>query len=93
MPLPPKFKRYTFAICFGISLFPFVALNLTMYIAAINCCKGQDTAMEVGFPLKWYVGGWGPGMIGESFVLNVMLALTASVISARILKSVLQPDD
>lgn len=93
MPLPRKFKRYTFAICFCISLFPFVALNLTMYIAAANCCKGNDAAMEVGFPLNWYVGGWGPGMMWEPFVLDVMLALSASVISARILKSVLQPND
>jgi len=93
MPLPRKFKRYTFAICFGISIFPLVALNLITYIAAINCCRGHDSAMEAGFPLKWYVGGWGPGMIWEPFVLDVMLALTASVISARILKSILQPDD
>jgi hypothetical protein len=92
MPLPRKFKPYTFAIGFGISMVPFVALNLSMYIAAVNCCAG-DAAMEAGFPLKWYVGGWGPGMMWEPFVLDVMLALTASVISARILKPVLQPND
>ena len=72
-------------------MFPFVAINLAMYIAAINCCSG-DFAMETGFPLRWYVGGWGPGMIWESFVLDILLALTASFISARILKSVFQPN-
>ena len=73
-------------------MFPFVTINLAMYIAAVHCCTA-DAAMEVGFPLKWYVGGWGPGMIWEPFVLDIMLALTASVISAAILKSILQPNE
>ena len=64
-----------------------------MYIAAIHCCRGHGV-MDAGFPLKWYVGSWvGPGMIWEAFVLDVMLALTASVISAKILKSILQPNE
>jgi hypothetical protein len=93
MPLPRKFKRHTFAICFGISLFPFVAINSAMYIAAINCCSG-DGVMDAGFPLKWYVGSWVDiGVIWEAFVLDVMLALTASVISAKILKLILQPNE
>jgi len=93
MPLPSKFKRYTFAICFGISLLPFVALNLAAYILAIHCCNG-DTAIEAGFPLKWYVQNWmAQGVIWDAFVLDVMLALTASAISAKILKPILDPND
>jgi hypothetical protein len=93
MSLPRRFKVYTFAVCFGISLFPFVAINLLMYTAALrwsNC----DTVVAAGFPIKWYVAAWlGGGMIWDAFVLNVMLALTASVISARILRPIFQPND
>ena len=93
MPLPNKFKRYTFAVGFGISLFPFVAMNLTMYIFAVNWCT-CDTVTEAGFPLNWYACNWVfQGVIWDAFVFNVMLVLTASVISAKILKSILQPDD
>ena len=55
-----------------------------------NC----DTVVAAGFPIKWYVAAWlGGGMIWDAFVLNVMLALTASVISARILRPIFQPND
>lgn len=91
MPLPLKLERYTFAICFVISLFPFVVLNLFMYIAALNCCEG-DSVMEAGFPLKWYITGWVfRGVLWNAFVTDVIIALVASLISAKILKSVFQP--
>jgi ABC-type spermidine/putrescine transport system permease subunit II len=93
MPLPPRCKGYTFAICFGISLFPFVAINLALYVAALNCCSGC-AATEVGFPVQWYEVTWvREGVIWEAFVLDLMLALTASAISARILKPILQPNE
>jgi hypothetical protein len=91
MPLPLKFKRYTFAICFGISFFPFVAFNLLIYFLAVHFCKG-DTVMEGGFPLKWYVCGWvGPGVIWDALFFDLMLAIAVSFISAKILKPILEP--
>jgi hypothetical protein len=91
MPLPHNFKRYTFAICFGISIFPFVALNLAMYLWALQCCDGHSIA-EAGFPIKWYVTGWVfRGVMWEAFFANALVALIVSLISAKILKSVFQP--
>jgi len=93
MPLPSKLKRYTFAICFGISLFPFVALNVAIYLLA-SSLGGCVFVVEVGFPLKWYVSNWNfQGVVWDAFVFDVMLVVTASLISAKILKSVLQPSD
>ncbi|HEU4508252.1 MAG TPA: hypothetical protein VFR78_08450 [Pyrinomonadaceae bacterium] len=93
MPLPLKLKRYTFAICFGISVLPFVALNLVMYIAAAYGSNGHS-ATEAGFPLKWYVSNWVfRGVIWEAFVIDVMLVFTVAAISAKILKSILHPND
>lgn len=91
MPLPFKLKRYTFPICFGISLLPFVALNVAMYVSALYCCEG-DSVMEAGFPLKWYVTGWVfRGVLWNAFVVDVVLAVVASLVSAKILTSVFRP--
>ena len=93
MPLPRKFKRHTFAICFGISLFPFVAFNLLVYMFVH--CGESCSIIEIGFPFRWYVAcAWtGENMNWEAFVLNIKLALTASLISAKILKPTLEPID
>ena len=86
-------KRYTFAVCFGISVLPFVALNLVMYIFAAYWSSGHS-ATEAGFPLKWYASNWVfRGVIWDAFVFNVMLVFTASAISAKILKSTFHPND
>ena len=94
MPLPRRFKRYTFAICFGISLFPFVALNLLTSLLAAHFCT-CDLVTEAGFPLKWYVCGWAvaPSVIWDAFVFDLMLAIAVSFISAQILKPILEPVD
>ena len=74
-------------------MFPFVAINLATYIAAIYCCS-SCAVMDAGFPYRWYVGAWvGGGMIWEGFFFDIMLAVTASVISGRVLQSILQPND
>ena len=90
MPLPLKLKRYTFAVCFGISVLPFVALNLVLYILAVYRSNGHF-AIKTGFPLKWY--GSFQGVIWDAFVFDVMLVFTASAISAKILKPIFQPND
>ena len=64
-----------------------------MYILAVNWCTGH-TVTEAGFPLKWYACNWVfEGVIWDAFVFDVVFVLTACVISAKILKSILQPDD
>lgn len=92
MPLPIKLSRHVFAICFGISLLPFVALNLAMYISARQCCDG-DSVMEAGFPIAWYITGWVfRGVIWNALILDAAIALIASLISGKILKTVFQPN-
>ena len=84
-------RRHAFAVCFGISLFPFVVLNLAMYISAVR--SDSHSVTEAGFPIKWYITGWVfRGVLWNAFVFDVVLALIASLVSARILKSVFQPD-
>ena len=91
MPLPLKLKRYTFLICFAVVFLPFLALNLVSYIAARNCCEG-DSIMEAGFPLTWWISGWAPPrIIWNAFIADLLLAIVASVIGAKVLTSVFQP--
>ena len=70
-----------------------MAINLAIFLLAVNwgVC---DCAIEVGFPLKWYVSNWtAQGAIWDAFVFDVMLVVTVSLIIAKILKSVFQPND
>ena len=48
--------------------------------------------MEAGFPIRWYVTGWLPTRFHlEPFLADVVIAVGASLIGAKILKSVFEP--
>jgi hypothetical protein len=86
-------KRHPFIIYFAISFLPFLALNLLGYLAASRCCEG-DSYIEVGFPFIWYRNGWVvlPRVMWNGLVEDMLIAVGASLVSAKILKSVFQPN-
>ena len=87
-------KRHVFLFCFLISLFPFVAINVAAFIVTSRCCEG-DSYMESGFPLYWYTeGGFveHPRFLWNALAADVIIAVGASLISAKILKSVFRPN-
>jgi hypothetical protein len=86
-------RRYTFLLCFAVSLLPWVAINLWGYIAALRCCEG-DTVMPVGFPAEFYTAGsWvlPDRIMWDGLAVNAMFAIGISLVSAKILQSVFRP--
>jgi hypothetical protein len=70
-----------------------VAINLFLFIVTSRCCEG-DSYTESGFPLHWHIeGGFveHPRFLWNMLAANVIIAVVASLISAKILKSVFQP--
>jgi hypothetical protein len=87
-------KRHTFITCFAVSLLPFLAVNLSGYIAAPECCTG-DSYTEAGFPIPWYTSGGfvaPPHIIREALIADALIIVGISYAGGRILASVFQPN-
>jgi hypothetical protein len=84
-------KRFPFLIGFTGSMLFFIAVNLWAYIGAVSS-RGGHGIIEAGFPLKWYLTGYGSGVIWDALTTNASIALTASLIAGIVIKPVFRPD-
>ncbi len=84
-------KRFPFLIGFTGGMLFFVAVNLWAYAGAVSS-RGGHGIIEAGFPLRWYVRGYGSGVIWGALATNVSIALTASLIAGIVIKPVFRND-
>jgi hypothetical protein len=84
-------KRHPFLIGFAGSMLFFVAVNLWAYAGAVSG-RGVHGIIVAGFPLRWYVTGYGSGVIWDALATDVSIALTASLIAGIVIKPIFRPD-
>ena len=87
-------KRYPFLIGFTASMLLFTAANLWAIAGVVGTIRrgGGHGIFMAGFPLRWYVLGYGSGIIWDALATNVSVALTASLIAGIVIKPVFRPD-
>lgn len=86
------FKRSPFMIGFTGGVLFFLVVNVDIYRLA-HRGAGVNSVILAGFPLHWYVNGWGsePYVMWGGLAADVLIAAATSLIAGLILRTALRP--